>query len=166
MTKKAQTQVQYAKVIAKYTKRFSVGGKLTRKQMTNWFKLKDVVHEGTATTIQKSNLSLVHAQADINNLLHSSGLHLRSRNYYSEFYITNKDETKRTVLNYQNKSAAHRCCSDELEDAMGETIADGTWGRYSVERTTSFVSTRAGAAATAGNKVMKRKINRMKLWLV
>ena len=164
MTKTALTQVQYAKVIAKYTKRFSVGGKLTRKQMTNWFKVKDVVHEGTAAAVQKSNLQLVHVQAAINKLLRPSGLYLRSRNYYSEFYIANKDETKRAVLNYQGKSAAHRCCSDELEDAMGETIADGTWGSYSVERTTSFVSTRAGAAATAGNKVMKRKINRMKLW--
>ena len=164
MTKTALTQVQYAKVIAKYAKCFSVGGKLTRKQMTNWFKVKDVVHEGTAAAVQKSNLRLVHAQAAINKLLRPSGLYLRSRNYYSEFYIANKDETKRTVLNYQSKSTAHRCCSDELEDAMGETIADGTWGKYSVERTTSFVSPRASAAASAGSKVKKRKISRMKLW--
>ena len=164
MTKKALTQAQYAKVIAKYAKRFSVGGKLTRKQMTKWFKVQDVVHEGTAEAIQKSNLRLVQAQTDINNLLRPSGLYLRSRNYYSEFYIADKDETKRAVLNYQSKSTAHRCCSDELEDAMGETIANGTWGSYSVERTASFVSSRAGAAATAGGKVMKRKTNRMKLW--
>lgn len=164
MTKKALTQAQYAKVIAKYAKRFSVGGKLTRKQMTKWFKLTNVVHEGTAAEIQKSNLNLVRAQAAINQLLRPSGLYLRSRNYYSEFYIADKDETKRTILNYQSKSASHRRCSDELEDAMGEAIAEGTWGKYSVERTTSFVSPRASAAGAASRKVMKRKINRIKPW--
>lgn len=164
MTKAAKIQAQYAKVLAKHIDRFSTGGKLTRRQLTKWFNVKGIVHTGTAKKIQQSNLQLVQVQREINKLLRASGLYLRSRDYYSEFYIVNKDETKRTILNYQSKSTAQRCCSDELEDAMGETIADGTWGKFSVERTTSFISRRAAKAEVANNKVLERKINRMKLW--
>ncbi len=164
MTKAEKQKAHYEKVMAKRIERFSVGGKMTRRQLVKWFNLKDIVHEGTAQEVQASNLRLVQAQTVINSILRSSGLYLRSRNYYSNFYIANKEETKQAVLNHQTKSTMQRVCSEQLEDAMHEQVVAGAWGKYSVTRASSFVSEHAVATAVAGKRTVKRKRKRMELW--
>lgn len=118
----------YCSVVNQNPHLFVPGQVISRRELCKLFKLKKVVHSGEFTKVQHSNLTLVHAQTEINRILRLSGLRMKSKNYYSKFVICDKEETKSAILLHQEKAESHKNCSDALEKAMAIRIKDGTWG--------------------------------------
>lgn len=54
--------------------------------------------------VQKNNLRLLTLQTAVNKELHDVGLHLASRDYYTEFVVLPKKETGRIVQRYYNRA--------------------------------------------------------------
>lgn len=152
--------VNYAAIVQKNKDRFTAGKRLTRRQFTKMFRVKSIVHEGEYADVQKSNLALVSVQAAVNKVLSECGLYMRSRDYYTDFYIVDKDQTKGAILGYQEKSEAHKTASNRLESNMGQRIKAGTWGTYD-----NSITPRVSASVASGKSAAyTRKRNRIKHW--
>lgn len=152
--------ISYSAIVQKNQDRFAVGKRLTRRQFAKMFRVKGIVHEGEYVEVQKSNLTLVGVQAAVNKVLSECGLYLRSRNYYTDFYIVGKEQTKGTILSYQDKSEAHKNASDRLESNMGQRIKAGTWGTYD-----NSVTPRVSASVSGTKSATRaRKQARIKLF--
>lgn len=54
--------------------------------------------------VQRNNLRLLSLQTAVNKELHDVGLHLSSRDYYTEFVVLPKKETGRIVQRYYNRA--------------------------------------------------------------
>lgn len=77
---------------------------------TNFIKLAKTVnpnlHTARKTDAQKirSNLALVNIQRQLNEELAKSGLYIKSRNYYSEFSVVDKQAANKEVARYDNQA--------------------------------------------------------------
>jgi len=129
LTKKQQRMIKYNEIIAKNKTAFKAGKFFTRNDFIKIFELV-IPSTGTHKEMTKANLDLVQAQAEINMLMRENGLYIRSRDYYSEFHVSEKAKTKRTVLRYRKESDVMDHCGDRLKACMGQRIKAGTWGTY------------------------------------
>lgn len=156
-------KVNYQQIIINNNKRFHTGKVTKRRTMCKLFKIKNPIHTGDFAAVQRTNLDLVHTQAEINNILRLSGLVMKSRGYYSEFYICDLQQTTETVLAQQRKSEAYKYCSNILEKAVIQRITTKTWGSpdLTVSRLTATAQSTPSATYGQKKKRMKR-INQSK----
>jgi hypothetical protein len=68
-----------------------------------------------------SNLKLVEFQHSVNNELHEKGLHLSSRDYYSEFYVVPRAKTGPIVSNYFSKALGASLTGQALQEGRRKT---------------------------------------------
>jgi len=148
----------YHQIMNKHPHRFQTGSVIKRRTFCKLFRIKGVIHSGPFDEIQRANLKLVGVQADVNNILRQSGLVMKSRDYYSEFYIANLKETGETVLAHQEKAEAHKRCSNDLEKAVISRLRAGTWGQLGtvVPSVTGSVTPRRSLAYKAKQRRVKR----------
>lgn len=148
----------YRTIINKNKHRFAVGKTFKRKSFCRMFRIKGVVHQGTFHQIQRSNLELVSVQTKINKILMEQGLVLKSRNYYSEFYIADKASTKSKIVKHSEQAEDHKFLSDGLEKNMTYRIKAGTWGNYSNTVVPPITaSSHPGYSKTHENKIKRIK---------
>lgn len=149
----------YIHIINKNQHRFAAGQVIYRRTLCKLFRLKNIIHTGEFTQVQRSNLALVGVQAEINKILSDSGLRLKSENYYSRFVVCDKEQTKGAILAQQERADAHKECSDSLERGMGAMIKAGTWGTYQ-----HTVTPLTGQVTSSASTQYLRKKKRIKLW--
>ena len=150
----------YQQIINKNTHRFQAGSVIKRRTFCKLFRVKKIVHSGEFADVQRSNLALVGVQAEVNNILRHSGLVMRSRDYYSEFYIGDIKQTGNAVLNYQVKAEANKQCSDALEKAVIQRISSGAWGVYSKHAVPPLTA----LVKSEPSRTYKNKLKRVKRW--
>lgn len=101
-----QTLVSYDKILNQKHVRamFKAGSTISRKDLLATFNVTGVYTSATATgtyeELQRQNLQVVGLVRDINDVLNHSGLHLRSKGYYSEFHVDSKADAKKTLERY------------------------------------------------------------------
>lgn len=93
----------------------------TRDQFTNIAKaLNPTIHQSRKTErdIIKSNMSLVSVQKLINRHLRSFGKVLKSKDYYSTFYVSQDKSAFREVARYKRTAKNLNTCAEELQAGM------------------------------------------------
>lgn len=160
---KIKEKTMYGQIINNNSHRFQVNSNpIKRRTFCKLFRVKNIVHTGEFEDVQRSNLTLVGVQADINNVLRHSGLVMKSRNYYSEFYICNLKQTAHKVLNYQEKSEVNKYCGNTLERAVIQRLKAGTWGSYNNSVTPPLTA----VASPPHSATYKNKQKRIKRWRI
>jgi hypothetical protein len=150
----------YQQIINNNSHRFQTGSVIKRRTFCKLFRAKKIVHEGGFAEVQRSNLTLVGIQAEVNRILRHSGLVMKSRDYYSEFYICSLKQTADKVLAYQEKSEVHRHCSNVLEKATIQRLKAGTWGVYNKHAITPLQA----VSEPPHSATYKNKQKRVKRW--
>lgn len=155
-------KTMYLQIINNNSQRFHVNSNpIKRRTFCKLFRVKRIVHTGEFADVQRSNLTLVGVQAEVNNVLRHSGLVLKSRNYYSEFYICNLEQTANKIVTHQEKAEIHKHCSNVLEKAVIQRVKAGTWGMYRNNTVSSLVATAQPVhSKTYENK--QKRANRIK----
>ena len=150
----------YNSVITKNKAKFKAGKSLSRADFVALFSIPGIVHKGQYQKVHRSNLTLVQAQTEINSLMAENGLYVSSKNYYTEFYVRDKDRTKHTIERFSTEVDVFSACTTRLESKMTERMDAGTWGRYnklSASKIDSIVEDKEPS------KRHKRVIERIKL---
>lgn len=135
MPKKKFTEKQlrlkkYNDIIVKNKKQFKAGQSLTRAEFIELFNIEIQQNNKSYEDVHKDNLKLVAAQNELNLLMRENGLYLRSSNYYQNFHIVDKEQTKNQVIRYSSEVDVNRACTTRLESNLGDRVRAGTWGTY------------------------------------
>jgi hypothetical protein len=158
-TAKQQRLLDYNQIIVNNMSQFTSGSVLSRKKFVKLFNLKDIKNKGSYAKVHRSNLRLLKAQVEINQLMRESGLYIQSRDYYTSFQVLEKDSTKKAILRYSAEVDTNTACTNRLEDTMKSRVQSKTWGIYS-NVSTQTIETMKDKPKTLRHK---RKIQRVSI---
>lgn len=147
----------YNKIITKNKTKFKAGKSLSRKDFVALFGIQNIAHKGPYAKVHRANLRLVQAQNEINTLMQENGLYLSSKNYYSEFYVRDKDYTKAVIERMSDTVDTFDVKTQRILGAMENRVTAGTWGTYNkvTAKTNSNLNPVPGQKGRAG-AVQKR----------
>lgn len=102
---------------------FKVDAVTRPDELAEWFDIPPAT-SGSYKDLTKHNLALVNAQEKLNKLLRHKGLVMRSRNYYSEFYIIGQEQATAKANLYARGSATK--AYDSRVTRIGASISKWT----------------------------------------
>jgi len=129
-TEKQLRLKRYNDVIVKNKKQFKAGQSLTRAELIKLFNIQIPQNNKSYEDEHKANLRLVAAQNELNLLMRENGLYLRSSDYYQNFHVVDKEQTKNQVIRYSSEVDVNRACTTRLESSLVNRVRAGTWGTY------------------------------------
>jgi hypothetical protein len=134
LTAGKQRRVDYDKTISANRAKFRAGKVLTRSDIISIFNVAGVApvmpKTGSYVRMHKENLKLMAVQAEVNNLLRSNGLYMKSSGYYTCFEICIRKDTKNTIIRYSAQADTNEVCEITLEAGYVSRTNSGTWGSY------------------------------------
>ena len=132
--RKSLTNLEIDKILSLNRAKLRTGKVISRAVLIDMFSIpnvsKDPNDAGSLTEMQKENLRLIKFQARVNNLMSESGLHLKSRNYYTVFKVGVKERTKKEIVRHAGKIDTAEVLEVELDQGMKTRTTAGTWGGY------------------------------------
>lgn len=158
LSKHDQLLRDYDDVLTKNKKLFKAGCMISRKDLVTLFGVQGDVTTGSYKRQHKANLRLVRVQNTINYLMRANGLYLKSKDYYSEFHVCQKDQTKSVIVRYAAGVDTQDSCEVQLDTGMITRLNAGTWGTYN----RVYHGNKATNPAPAPKGQEARAINRVK----
>lgn len=128
-TKALQRLEELNQILTSNKDMFKAGNVIPRSKLAKMFGLA-ITTKGSYANVHRSNLKLVRLQASLNRLLAHSGLCIRSKNYYTEFVVSD-EETLKSVI--KKSCASVDRATDKwitLETSYVERKERGNWGKY------------------------------------
>lgn len=130
ITKRQQRLIDFDNIITKNKTLFKAGSTISRADLVKLFSIPKIYNTGSYAKVHRSNLKLVAVQMDINWLMRANGLYLKSKNYYNEFHVCEKEPTKNTIVRYAGEAEIQESCEVQLDRGMVTRLSAGTWGTY------------------------------------
>jgi hypothetical protein len=122
------------KILSANRKRLRPGKVLSRAEFVSMLQLSDIQKnpkaKGSYVDLHRENMKLVAEQQRVNKLMRLNGLYLKSKDYYSEFEVCSKDDTKGTIVRYAGQVDRNVVCEETLDSHMVSRLVSGTWSTY------------------------------------